>query len=139
MEPPPFSPPSGPIVIKPWQAGQAHVAVIYMGGTVGMKPNAAGALEPSPGYLAERMAAMHEFERDAMPGVSLFELGPPVDSSDMGPPDWARLAATIEALYLDYDGFTVIMGTDTMAYAASALSFMREEGTPGRRLPPPPF
>ena len=44
----------------------------------------------------------------------------------MGPPDWANIATDIETHYLDFDGFVVIMGTDTMAYAASALSFMLE-------------
>jgi L-asparaginase len=44
----------------------------------------------------------------------------------MGPPDWAATARVISKSYYDYDGFVVIMGTDTMAYAASGLSFMLE-------------
>jgi L-asparaginase/Glu-tRNA(Gln) amidotransferase subunit D len=48
------------------------------------------------------------------------------DSSDVDTEDWNRLAKQIEAKYLDYDGFVVIHGTDTMAYTACALSFMLE-------------
>ena len=44
----------------------------------------------------------------------------------MGPCHWVQIASDIEANYLEYDGFVVIMGTDTMAYASSALSFMPE-------------
>lgn len=45
---------------------------------------------------------------------------------DMGPPDWAVLANDIKDNYLHYDAFVVLSGTDTMAYTASALSFMLE-------------
>ena len=51
---------------------------------------------------------------------------PLVDSSDMGPCEWARLAVDIGANYMDFDGFVVVTGTDTMAYVASALAFMLE-------------
>ena len=61
-----------------------------------------------------------------MPDVDLYELLPLLDSSDMGPDDWLRIAALIGALYYDYAGFVVVMGTDTMAYCASALSFLLE-------------
>jgi L-asparaginase len=89
-----------------------------------MKANAEGALEPCPGYLAERLLTMPEFGRVEMPAASLYELLPLLDSSDMGPEDWARVAGLIDDIYHTYDAFVVIMGTDTMAYAASALSFM---------------
>jgi L-asparaginase len=116
-----------PIVIKarnPTSPTQKCVAVINTGGTIGMKANETGSLEPCPGYLAERMRAMHEFRRAEMPATTMYELLPLLDSSDMGPDDWVRMAKLIESLYFDYDGFVIIMGTDTMAYAASALSFM---------------
>jgi hypothetical protein len=97
---------------------------LVAGGTIGMKPNAEGSLEPCPGYLADRLVGMPEFSRAEMPAADLFEFSPLLDSSDMGPPDWAAIATLIETLYHTYDAFVVIMGTDTMAYAASALSFM---------------
>jgi L-asparaginase len=52
----------------------------------------------------------------------------------MEPADWTRIAKDIEESYFDYQGFVVIMGTDTMCYAASALSFMLKV----RHSRPPP-
>jgi len=98
--------------------------VIYTGGTLGMKPDADGSLAPAEGYLEEVMNEMEELSHETMPVWKLKSLDPIMDSSDMGPRDWQRIAATIEGAYLDYDGFLVIMGTDTMAYAASAMSFI---------------
>lgn len=51
------------------------------------------------------------------------EVGP-LDSSAVGPQHWLTIAAAIERVYQDYDGFVVIHGTDTLAYTASALSFL---------------
>jgi L-asparaginase len=56
----------------------------------------------------------------------VHEYTPLLDSSDMGPADWALLAKDIQTNYYHFDGFVVLMGTDTMAYAATALSFMLE-------------
>jgi L-asparaginase len=50
----------------------------------------------------------------------------PIDSSDMQPKDWARMAQIIERHYDRYDGFVILHGSDTLAYSASALSFMLE-------------
>ncbi|MBN2200653.1 asparaginase [bacterium] len=55
-------------------------------------------------------------------GSASFEK--PVDSSDVGPADWRRMAEMIASVYDAYDGFVILHGTDTMAYTASALSFM---------------
>ncbi|MDM7925508.1 MAG: asparaginase [bacterium] len=71
-------------------------------------------------------------------GSASFER--PVDSSDVGPSDWRRMAETIASVYGDYDGFVILHGTDTMAYTASALSFMLQNlGKPvvitGSQLP----
>jgi len=54
---------------------------------------------------------------------------PPIDSSDMDLPTWVRIAETIEAQYHSFDGFVVLHGTDTMAYTASAMSFMLDNLT----------
>lgn len=91
-----------------------------------MQPNEEGALAPAHGYLAERMLAMPEFKRAETPACTLVEMLPLIDSSDMGPEDWLRIADVIERLYYEFDGFVIVMGTDTMAYAASALSFILE-------------
>ena len=102
------------------------VLIINTGGTIGMKPTSDGSLQCEEGYLSSRLLSMLEFERPEMPATDIIEVSPLVDSSDMGPDDWERLAKLIEGTYWSYDGFVVVMGTDTMAYAASALSFMLE-------------
>ena len=58
--------------------------------------------------------------------ISTYEFNPPMDSSDIEPKNWAKLAGIIQYNYDTYDGFVVLHGTDTMAYTASALSFMLE-------------
>ena len=56
--------------------------------------------------------------------IEAITLNPPIDSSDMEPSHWAKMARLIEKNYETYDGFVILHGTDTMAYTASALSFM---------------
>jgi len=56
----------------------------------------------------------------------MTELYPLIDSSNIVPHDWIRIAEALEQNYKKYDGFVVMHGTDTMAYSASALSFMLE-------------
>ncbi|TYZ58775.1 hypothetical protein PybrP1_003344 [[Pythium] brassicae (nom. inval.)] len=107
-------------------AERPHCLVIYTGGTFGMVPDAAGVLHPSSGFLAKKISEMDEFLFDHMPRVTVSEWQEPIDSSDMTPADWGHIAREIEAKYWDYDGFVVLQGTDTMAYTASALSFMLE-------------
>ncbi|KAL7546283.1 hypothetical protein ACHAWF_009610 [Thalassiosira exigua] len=89
-------------------------------------PDKGGALSPVPGALTDFMKSMLELTHDDMPDTVVHEYSPLLDSSDMGPPDWQVLARDVKANYLHFDGFVVLMGTDTMAYAATALSFMLE-------------
>lgn len=56
----------------------------------------------------------------------ILELTPLLDSSNMSMSDWARISSIIETHYDTFDAFVVLHGTDTMAYTASALSFMLE-------------
>lgn len=58
--------------------------------------------------------------------INSFCFDPLIDSSNMNPAFWIKLAETIEENYEKYDGFVVLHGTDTMAYTASVLSFMLE-------------
>lgn len=58
--------------------------------------------------------------------IENIQFDPPLDSSDMNPDCWVQMARAIEENYDDFDGFVVLHGTDTMAYTASALSFMLE-------------
>jgi len=100
-----------------------NVFVLYTGGTIGMRPSASG-FAPEGGYLAELMAGMPELSGPEMPDFVLEECEPLLDSANMRPADWLRIAARIEENYDAFDGFVVLHGTDTMAYTASALPFM---------------
>lgn len=91
-----------------------------------MAPDADGALAPVEGALSDYMKHMNELDDDKMPDYILHEYKPFYDSSDLGPADWARLAEDVRANYLHFDGFVILTGTDTMAYCATALSFMLE-------------
>jgi L-asparaginase len=79
---------------------------------------------PAPGYLAQQIATMPELASDIMPDYEIRDYVPLLDSSNMTPDDWLKIAQDIAAHYDEYDGFIVLHGTDTMAYTASALSFM---------------
>ena len=56
--------------------------------------------------------------------IDSYTFDPLIDSSDVEPGLWQSLASLIKERYDEYDGFVVLHGTDTMAYSASALSFM---------------
>ena len=99
------------------------IYVAYTGGTIGMKKSAQGYV-PVAGHLSQCVENMPEFFRDEMPEFTINEYCPLMDSSNMAPSDWVTIARDIEQNYADYDGFVILHGTDTMAYTASALSFV---------------
>lgn len=88
-----------------------------------MKKTAQG-YAPEPGYLAHSMNQFPVFAAPEMPAYTIAEANPLLDSANMTPDDWLRIAHDIAAHYDDYDGFVILHGTDTMAYTASALPFM---------------
>ena len=113
-----------------------RVLVLYVGGTIGMKESPRGYV-PVKGHLAgvlERLPQFHERGQPlhTMPrtraGVQVHfeieEFEEPLDSSNLSQEDWVAIARAIERRYGDFDAFVVLHGTDTMAYTASALSFM---------------
>lgn len=99
------------------------VLIIYTGGTIGMKNTAMG-YKPAPGFLKEAVEAIYDMSRSDFPAWELVELDPLLDSSDMAYREWNKIASVIYDNYNDYVGFVVLHGTDTMAYTASALSFI---------------
>lgn len=103
------------------------VLLIYTGGTIGMGNNPdTGALEPL--NFDHLLSNFPEFA--LLPTeVDTYQFTPPIDSSDMSLRRWAQLVRIIADNYEAYDGFVVLHGTDTMAYTASALSFMLENLT----------
>ncbi|CAM7532322.1 asparaginase [Morganella morganii] len=104
------------------------IYVVYTGGTIGMQHSAQGYI-PVSGHLQRQVAKMPEFFRPEMPDFTITEHQPLIDSSDMTPDDWQCIADDIKAQYDHYDGFVILHGTDTMAFTASALSFMFENLT----------
>lgn len=103
------------------------VLLIYTGGTIGMGHNArTGALEPLDfKHLVDNVPEFKQLSTE----VDTYQFTPPIDSSDMSPHLWAQLVRIISNRYDDFDGFVILHGTDTMAYTASALSFMLENLT----------
>ncbi|MCL1142531.1 asparaginase [Shewanella gaetbuli] len=99
------------------------IYVAYTGGTIGMQKTAQG-FAPVAGFLTNCVQSMPEFYHDDMPNFVIHEYCPLIDSSNMAPTDWQMIANDIKANYEKYDGFVILHGTDTMAYTASALSFM---------------
>lgn len=102
-----------------------RIYIAYTGGTIGMQRSAHGYV-PQAGFMENCLANMPEFHRSEMPNYVIHEYTPLIDSSDMTPSDWQRIAEDIRDHYDDFDGFVVLHGTDTMSYTASALSFMLE-------------
>ena len=100
-----------------------RVYIVYTGGTIGMKRKRAGYV-PEPGYLQLQMSKMSELEHESMPEYTIHEYDPLLDSSNMTPREWVKIARDVEAHYARFDGFVVLHGTDTMAYTASALPFL---------------
>ncbi len=98
------------------------VLIIYTGGTIGMVNDpVSGTLVPIDfKHISDQVPELRRF------GFSLetVTFDPVIDSSEVSPDIWVRIARTIEENYDRFDGFVVLHGTDTMAYSASALSFI---------------
>lgn len=105
---------------------EKKVYIAYTGGTIGMKPSERGFI-PEAGYFTEQLKRLPELAYPDMPNVVINEYDELLDSSNITPDDWFRVSEDIKAHYDDFDGFIVLHGTDTMAYTASALSFMLED------------
>jgi len=85
-----------------------------------------GALEPFDfEHLLHSVPELKQFDVS----IDTYQFDPPIDSSDMTPARWTELSHVIADHYDDFDGFVVLHGTDTMAYTASALSYMLENLT----------
>ena len=99
-----------------------NVLILYTGGTIGMAENPqTGAFTPLDfDHLYDHIPELQRLSCS----VSCKSLGEVIDSSDADPTFWKRIAGAIYSDYEHYDGFVVLHGTDTMAYTASAISFM---------------
>ncbi len=106
---------------------QISILIIYTGGTIGMVHDPmTGSLVPiNFRQIADHVPELRKFGYN----LQSISFDPVQDSSNIDPSVWIKLAGTIESHYEKFDGFVVLHGTDTMAYSASALSFMLENLT----------
>ena len=97
------------------------ILIIYTGGTFGMAFDEAGALAPfNFGRVIDRLPELRGLELK----ITVISFPEPRDSSNINAQDWEDIAYIIYENYSQYDGFVILHGTDTMAYSASALSYM---------------
>ena len=106
------------------QKEEISILVLYTGGTIGMMQDPkTGALVPFDfDNIYKHLPVLQNFGYQ----IDFYSFDPLIDSSNMSPDFWAMLATKIAENYEQYDGFVVLHGSDTMAYTASALSFMLE-------------
>lgn len=98
------------------------ILIIYTGGTIGMiNDPETGALRPFDfSEIEQKMPIIKKFDYN----LSTVSFDPPIDSSDINTDVWRKLVKIIDSNHEKYDGFVILHGTDTMAYTASALSYM---------------
>jgi len=103
---------------------QPAILLIYTGGTIGMmKDFETGALKAfNFSKLLQKIPELKQLDCR----IETISFENPIDSSNMNPEKWVKIATIIENNYHDFDGFVVLHGSDTMSYSASALSFMLE-------------
>jgi L-asparaginase len=101
-----------------------NILLIYTGGTIGMMKNFdTGALKAfNFGKLLQKIPELKQLDCD----IETISFENPIDSSNMNPGKWVKIAGMIEENYEKFDGFVVLHGSDTMSYSASALGFMLE-------------
>jgi L-asparaginase len=108
---------------------KSKVFILYTGGTFGMKKTRKGLVPSSWDEIINYLPAIKNqnyFDFFSEINFTYYVLEPVVDSSNMNPQSWNRIAEKIKDNYGNYDGFIIIHGTDTLSYTASALSFMFE-------------
>ncbi|MCE7044679.1 asparaginase [Dyadobacter sp. CY312] len=106
------------------EPAQGSVLVIYTGGTLGMVYESKGK-QLVPFNFDQIIEKVPEISRLSF-GITFLSLKEPIDSSNVNPAIWIELAGIIEENYEAYDSFVILHGTDTMAYTASALSYLLE-------------
>lgn len=105
------------------EKARSKVLIIYTGGTFGMAHDKEGVLIPFDfGLILEHLPTLRTMALE----LTVVSFEHPIDSSNINPEHWQLLAQIISDHYNTNDGFVILHGTDTMAYTASALSFMLE-------------
>lgn len=102
------------------------ILLLYTGGTIGMVRSEKGYV-PDGQSFRQTLEAIPDLRFPDSPDWELLSFSPLLDSCDIAVNEWNQMGRAIAEHYADYDGFVVLHGTDTMAYSASALSYMLEE------------
>ena len=101
-----------------------RILIIYTGGTIGMvQDHETGVLSPID--FSQIRREVPEIKKFGY-AIEVVSFDPVLDSSDMQPEHWVKMAEVIRDNYNDFDGFVILHGSDTLAYTSSALSFMLE-------------
>jgi L-asparaginase len=103
---------------------EISILIIYTGGTIGMvhDPESGSLIPIDFRHITDHVPELRKLGYD----IHSISFDPVKDSSNIDQEVWIRMAEIIESSYNDFDGFVILHGTDTMAYSASALSFMLE-------------
>jgi len=102
---------------------KSRILIVYTGGTIGMRTSDRG-YEPVDGFADLLSRRLQGRTLTPLPDYDLIELETLIDSANVSPGDWRMMADIIIKHHAKYDGFVILHGTDTMAYSASALSFL---------------
>ncbi|MDB2607103.1 asparaginase [Zobellia sp.] len=104
--------------------GKSNILIIYTGGTIGMVKDYD--LNVLKAFNFDKLLKNIPELKQLDCRINSISFDKPIDSSNMNPGHWVRIAILIEENYESHDGFVVLHGSDTMSYTASALSFMLE-------------
>ncbi|WP_282015515.1 asparaginase [Marinifilum flexuosum] len=101
---------------------QTSILILYTGGTIGMvnDPETGSLIPFDFDHILKQVPELKEFGYE----LTSIAFDPLIDSSNLNPEVWVKIAELIKENYNNYDGFVVLHGTDTMSFTASALSFM---------------
>ena len=102
------------------------ILVVHTGGTIGMVATPDGDA-PVAGALEAHITRLTTTETGELPPTEYLELDPLIDSANATPDTWTHLASLLFERRDRHRGFVVLHGTDTLAYTASALSFLLAE------------
>lgn len=103
------------------QPPRGNILILYTGGTFGMTHDAQGVLIPFDfSLILEHLPTLKNLALE----LTVISFDKPIDSSNIQPAHWQILGELILEHYETHDGTVILHGTDTMAYTASALSFM---------------
>ena len=100
-----------------------RILVLHAGGTIGMERSPTG-YQPMADFPAVLRKALQHQPVGSLPAFDVIALPEPIDSANLQPSHWRDIALVLQSYWAQYDGFVVLHGTDTLAWTASALSFI---------------